>query len=495
MRIVLQSAGVLMTVIALALLVMPQGSEPRAAGPAATAAVLSAPTSIGDLIPAPLTSDPEGDAGNAIDITGVSFKQRGVELELRISTSAPVKLDELGASGRSLCLRLTRGPEGTAGGSICLGGDDDAARLRYNSVDSQQRSLKSRQFAIGIDRPDDTTLVTTIRPGAIDLVRRDFSWQLVSKNTGGACDPAAPCTDLAPDAGPAEGFTSSVVAPRCFGASARPDRGSCSNAALRLSVVPTPDDAQLQPNSYCRPLNRGATLNPCKFGYESTGPSGTIALIGDSHAVHWRAALAQLANAKHWVGVSVAGSGCRFSAEAPTQPDPAVRKECLKLRSQIYPWLRRHPEIHTVFIGNHIGSFARQPAYGLAARGSAAAIDRLPKSVKNVFVIRDVPHNSYRTTDCIAAAMREGIPAGPACALTRKRALAPDPTVEGVAISKRKGVHVINLTSRFCSKLLCPPVIGGALVHKDISHLTDVYSNSLGPAFIQRYNQIMGPRR
>ena len=51
-----------------------------------------------------------------------------------------------------------------------------------------------------------------------------------------------------------------------------------------------------------------------------------VALIGDSHAVHWRAALAQLANAKRWVGISVAGSGCRFSAEAPTQPDPSVRR-------------------------------------------------------------------------------------------------------------------------------------------------------------------------
>lgn len=485
--------GVLATVLAVVLLVLSNGDAPRAAEPTAAAAAAPA-TTIGDLIPAPTASDPAGDVAHGIDIRGVSFKQRGIELELKIETDAALKLEDLVDPDRTLCLLLTRKKTGTPDARVCLTGNDETARAHYQTLDAQQRALKSRMFAIGVSRPDSTTLVTTFRPGGIDLVRRSFSWQLAATTTSGPCSPAAPCTDLAPDA-PVQAATRSVTAPRCFGANARPEKGTCTNRALRLTVVPTPDDAQLLPNSYCRQTARGAVLNPCVFGFESANPSGTIALIGDSHAVHWRAALAQLANAKRWVGISVAGSGCRFSAEAPTQPDPATRKECVQLRKQIYQWLRRHKEIHTVFIGNHTGAFGREPGYSRAARGSAAAIDKLPKSVKRVFVIRDVPHNSYRTNDCIAAAMRKGIPAGPACALPRNVALAPDPTVKGVKISKRKGVHVINLLSRFCSTRLCPPVIGGALVHKDIDHLTDVYSNSLGPAFIQRYNKIMSGKR
>lgn len=494
MSAAIKTAGVLAALVVVALLAIPKGSMPRAASPDATAAAVAPPTSIGDLIPAPLASDPTGDIAHGLDIEGVSFKQRGTELELQIETAGPLKLEDLTEPDHTLCLLLTRKKGGTPDARICLSGSEDFAQARYQTLDAHQQVVKSRLFAISVSRPDAATLVTTFRPGGIDLVRRSFTWQLVSTTTVGPCNATAPCIDLAPDQ-PVQGVTRSLTAPRCFGANARPEKGTCINRSLRLAVVPTPDDAQLLPNSYCLQRAHGAILNPCVFGYESDHPAGTIALIGDSHAVHWRAALAQLANAKRWVGISVAGSGCRFSAEAPTQPDPVVRKECVKLRKQIYAWLRRHKEIHTVFIGNHTGSFGRQPGYGIASRGSAQAIDRLPKSVKNVFVIRDVPHNSYRTNDCIAAAMRKGIPAGPACALPRNLAMAPDPTIKGVEISRRRGVHVINLTSRFCSARLCQPVIGGALVHKDIDHLTDVYSNSLGPALIHRYNQIMRGKR
>lgn len=489
-----KSIAVLAAVIGLALLAMPKGNTPRAAAPIAAAAAVPVPATIGDLVPAPMASDPADDVAHGIDVTGASFKQRGIEVELRIETASPVKLEDLDDGDRSLCVLLAKGRAGDPSARICLAGTEDTPQARFSTLDAGQRPVGSRLLAIGLTRPDSTTLVTTFRPGAIDLVRRSFSWQVAATTTAGACSTTDPCRDLAPNQ-PAEGQTRSLSAPRCFGANARPDRGSCINKALRLAVVPTPDDAQLQPNSYCRLRNRGGLLSPCVFGYESANPSATIALIGDSHAVHWRGALAQLANVKRWVGISVTFSGCRFSAEAPTQPDPQARRDCVSVRKRMYGWFKRHPEIHTVFIGNHIGGFGTEPGYSRAARGSARAIDRLPRTVKHVFVIRDVPHNSYRTIDCIAAAMRKGVPAGPACALPRSAALAPDPTVRGVQISKRKGVHVIDLTSRFCSARFCLPVIGGALVHKDIGHITDVYSNSLGPAFIHRYDQIVSGNR
>ena len=48
------------------------------------------------------------------------------------------------------------------------------------------------------------------------------------------------------------------------------------------------------------------------------------------------------------------------------------------------------------------------------------------------------------------------------------------------------------MTSFFCSQRMCFPVVGGALVYKDISHLTDVYASSLGPFLLRKVRALNG---
>src|SRR5688572_14351081 len=93
----------------------------------------------------------------------------------------------------------------------------------------------------------------------------------------------------------------SAETPRCFGAAARADE-RCSNPALRLSVTPTPARAPLETSSPCTPAP--ASVPPvCAFGAPAT--AATVALLGDSHSVHWRAPLDVIARAQRWRGVSL----------------------------------------------------------------------------------------------------------------------------------------------------------------------------------------------
>jgi hypothetical protein len=76
---------------------------------------------------------------------------------------------------------------------------------------------------------------------------------------------------------------------------------------------------------------------------------------------------------------------------------------------------------------------------------------------------------------------------GDACALPRGDVLPPDP---GAAAAQQLGAprfHVIDLTDFFCDLDRCYPVIGGALVYKDISHMTTVFGTSLGPFLTSAY--------
>src|SRR3977135_3748817 len=79
--------------------------------------------------------------------------------------------------------------------------------------------------------------------------------------------------------------------PACFGAATRdPDPAhACHNPDLRLLVRPTPLEAQITPSAPCTELE--PVINVCAFGAPASPATSTVALVGDSHAGHWRAAL------------------------------------------------------------------------------------------------------------------------------------------------------------------------------------------------------------
>ena len=76
---------------------------------------------------------------------------------------------------------------------------------------------------------------------------------------------------------------------------------------------PSPSDAPITPSAPCTliPARTGPAV--CAFGLPATRARASFALVGDSHAVHWRAALEVVARAKGWRGVSMDQSQCLFS--------------------------------------------------------------------------------------------------------------------------------------------------------------------------------------
>ena len=44
----------------------------------------------------------------------------------------------------------------------------------------------------------------------------------------------------------------------------------------------------------------------------------------------------------------------------------------------------------------------------------------------------------------------------------------------------------MNLTPFMCGRAKCFPVVGGALVHKDVTHLTRAFARTLGPFLLRR---------
>jgi hypothetical protein len=268
-------------------------------------------------------------------------------------------------------------------------------------------------------------------------------------------------------------------APACFGAVARDPLNACVNPALNFTASPSPFDAVLEPSAPCALIQSGAP-EVCAFGAAQGQASATVALLGDSHSTHWRAALAVVAAERHWHGVSINRNNCPFTfAVTPGQG------RCKGWSGSVVRWLQRHPVVHTVFVSANSGSGV-VPVGGLTRtttkiNGYVDAWKALPRSVRRIFVIHDVPHSRNNTRACVAQAVARHHNAAERCARPRLAALRTD--LEAVAAEQTDSARVklIDLTSFMCDETRCFPVVGGALVIKDIGHLTRTFSASLGP--------------
>lgn len=283
--------------------------------------------------------------------------------------------------------------------------------------------------------------------------------------------------------------------PRCFGAAARDRQRPCENRRLRLKVTPSPDRAQLTPNLACRGDAVEDQVERCAFGLPAGEAAETVAVIGDSHAAHWRAAFAVVARAKRWRVLEFATPHCPLSTATPDSGS-AVATSCPRTNRRVLAYLEEHPELRTVFLSAN----ARAPIVvpdgrtELATRvdGYLRAMRSLPASVRRLVVLRDNPIDRIQTFGCVRRAIAGRRPAGRGCAVSRRRALVPD---AGVVAAKRvaaeRGAGVIDLTPQFCGRRSCFPVVGGVLVHKDVDHLTQLFARTLGPFLLRGVDRVL----
>jgi hypothetical protein len=263
-------------------------------------------------------------------------------------------------------------------------------------------------------------------------------------------------------------------APRCFGAASRDPEHQCVNHALDHSVTPDPDVAVIQPSAPCTVIRR-TKPNVCAFGPDDVEP--TVALIGDSHARHWGAALAAWARRDHWRGAIMYRTRCPFRLA------PKPGHKCIGWVKRDLRWLREHPRVETVFVSADAASGVSGPPEDAEQNkidGFQRAWAAAPASVKRIYVLHDVPHASPDTNPCVKRALKHDRNPGTTCARPREEALIHDPQAAAAEQDTSGRVHLIDLTDFMCDATQCFPVVGGALVIKDVGHLTRTFSTTLG---------------
>jgi hypothetical protein len=288
--------------------------------------------------------------------------------------------------------------------------------------------------------------------------------------------------------------TAHASAPRCFGAAARDPARPCTNAKLRPAVTPTPEDAVLEASAACAPVTSKVAPARCLFGTPAKRARQTVALIGDSHAVHWRAALQHVFKVHRWRGVTLYRSQCPYTGARTSLPAPDGA-ECEQFKRDTFDYLSTHPGIDTIVVSGNTGAGVVVPSgqdrFEVKTQGYMAAYAGLPASIRHVIVLRDPPHYRASTNACVARAVKRRKPPATTCQVPVATALAPDPAIEAAKRLDDPRIVTIDLTPFMCDDANCFPVIGGALVHKDVGHLTTTFSTTLGPYLLRELNAHM----
>jgi hypothetical protein len=210
-----------------------------------------------------------------------------------------------------------------------------------------------------------------------------------------------------------------TATPKCFSAASRDFRTPCHNPKLRLLVKPTPAAAArterlLLPDS-ADPLGAPGAL--------PQDAKESVALVGDSHAKHWRGALNVVAKSRGWRLKSITLTGCPLSAAPRNLPEPA-KSECVKWNQDVQAWFVAHPEVQTVFVSGLAGGTGAivprgQSKYATEVAGYVNAWKALP-SVRH----RRAPGHAEEldtTPACVEKALRKRQPAGLVCAFPRAK--------------------------------------------------------------------------
>src|SRR4051794_4744650 len=348
-------------------------------------------------------------AAGPLDLAQVSLGQLDTEFTLTIRTRAKFKAAQL-TPARTVCLNLSTGAK------LCVVKTGEGLAL-------QRVAPGPAPVAASVSQQDDTTLTATFTPAAAELPLGAFTWSVESYWDAGS--------DRAPQTGEEPGKAVLLAQPKCFGAAARDPWKPCTNPLLKKVVTPTPSQAVLIPNAPCTPTQRAALVSPCVFGVDERHAKADFAVVGDSHAEHWRAAMEVVAQAKGWRGLSITLTSCPFNTATAQLQTPALTARCGRWSKAVRAWFADHPEVHTIFVSANVDSHFN----GDPVAGFRAAWRGLPKSVRRIFVIRDTPKIVKPQAGCVNELIKAKKSVGFRCAQSRESNLRPDPE----ALAARSG--------------------------------------------------------
>jgi hypothetical protein len=264
----------------------------------------------------------------------------------------------------------------------------------------------------------------------------------------------------------------------CVGAAALADRRDCPLAVTADAKTPVVKaDAPWAPLAGCAGVPGAPDLRRCYWG---TGePAKTVALIGDSHAEHWRRALAVVAKKNNWAFLEAYSSGCPANYGSSVVFEGRARSGdvCRTWTHKITAELQQQRPSMVITT-----AYSRMNKYDPPGSGPQGFVDvwRDWQKFATVVALGDIPSTGGRHgPQCLSIHTGDAL----ACSTPRQVAVVDDDLRKAVRVTKSSGqpVKLVDLTRYFCDQTTCYAVVGGVPVYYDYDHMTNQFATSLAP--------------
>ena len=223
--------------------------------------------------------------------------------------------------------------------------------------------------------------------------------------------------------------------------------------------------------------------------YGAKGSPLRAALLGDSHASQWFAALDVAARKGGWRLDAWTKSSCpAIEAALWYPPRRAAFTACAAWREEVLVRLTGPDHPARVFLASRTDyeGYILDPETGaLAGRaradtlwraGFSSVIQRLRAAGIDVVVIRDTPKAAKTYADCLSSGR------GGPCDRLRSQALA-EPSPDVAVAGDIAGVRVLDLSDAICGASSCPLLRNGQVIYLDWNHLRASFAATLAGAF------------
>jgi peptidoglycan/LPS O-acetylase OafA/YrhL len=230
-----------------------------------------------------------------------------------------------------------------------------------------------------------------------------------------------------------------------------------------------------------------ATTSPeCLIGPDGTetdaaiGPNRVV-LLGDSHAGEWYPDIYGIARQNGWDTEVLNKESCPLASI--TTDNPALSGsywECTQWRADMIKRLLSEPRPRIIFIAS-LNYYTADNA--LLSRGWQETIQALRAIGAPIVYLHDTPYPNYNVPTCISGALNDWS----SCSFARSVAFHTDPLMSATAASHGLAARV-NVDRYLCppADAKCPAVLGGILLYRDNSHVTNTAMSMLAPVVAEQ---------
>ncbi|MFC7400966.1 acyltransferase family protein [Citricoccus sp. GCM10030269] len=233
------------------------------------------------------------------------------------------------------------------------------------------------------------------------------------------------------------------------------------------------EDIPEVPQEGCHVHGPESDARVCSYGDQDA--ETTVALVGDSHAMHLIPALRRVIEKRGLRLESYTKSACPLSTEIIRDTQHGGENlHCHEWGENVMNRLEENqPDLVLISSSRHTA-----PDGGPYAHGAAAAWQRLRDAGLPLGVILDVPRPDFDVPECVV----KNEDSLDACAVPRDEALEKSGLPEQLeALDMVDDVPSVDLSARLCPEEVCSPVIGGVLLYRDSHHITATYARTLAP--------------